>query len=93
MSERIQNIDLDEPLKLDLVEWQGKISCAYLNDFRIVGVKPWGGGSITKKFTLTLKDIVRAIPSLQKALGVDYLGNPVPPPPSADHEAQAGSMK
>ena len=87
----ITHINLDEPLKLELVEWQGRISCAYLNDFRIVGGKPWGGAPVTKKFTLTLKDIVRAIPALQAALRVDYLGNPIAPP-SDNSDAQAGGI-
>ena len=31
-------------LPLELVLWEGHLSCAYLNDYRVVGGKPWGGG-------------------------------------------------
>lgn len=35
--------------------------CVYLNDYRIVGEKPWGGGTITNTWKVSLKDIVRAL--------------------------------
>lgn len=34
--------------------------CVYLNGFRIVGDKPWGGGTILKRWALTDKDLREA---------------------------------
>lgn len=61
--------------ELSIVNWQGRLHCAYLNDFRIAGEKPWGGGDTAKRWSVTLKDVIRAFPELQQALGFDYLGN------------------
>jgi hypothetical protein len=33
----------------------------YINDFRIVGPKPWGGGKIVHTFVADVKDIKEAI--------------------------------
>ncbi len=33
----------------------------YLNDYRICGSKPWGGGSVIKKWTTSIRDIERAL--------------------------------
>lgn len=46
--------------KLDIVEYQGKIWCVYLNDFRIAGSKPYAGNRIVRSFTVTLDDLVNA---------------------------------
>jgi hypothetical protein len=72
--------DLDKETTLTIVRWQGRIHCAYLNDFRIVGGKPWAGGSTEKEWKVTLREVVRAFPELQKALGMDYLGRPIATP-------------
>jgi hypothetical protein len=37
----------------------------YLNDYRIAGPKPWGGGRVIKTFKVTLKDLIEAIPELK----------------------------
>jgi hypothetical protein len=68
--------DLDAPLRLAVVKWHHRIECVYLNDHRIAGGKPWGGGEIVKEFTVTIRDVVRAYPPLLEALDLDYLGNP-----------------
>jgi len=51
----------DEKFILDVVEWQGKLHCIYLNGFRIVGPKPWGGGTTAKRFYVTKADIEEAL--------------------------------
>lgn len=73
------SVDLDKECELSVVRWEGQIHCAYLNDFRIAGEKPWGGGVSAKCWKVTLRDVVRAFPELQQALGVDYLGRPIEP--------------
>ena len=68
--------DLDTPMDLKIVRWEGHIRCVYLNDIRIAGGKPWAGGTTIRKFAgITVRDLARAIPSLRKELGLDYLGN------------------
>lgn len=52
--------------ELEIVEWEGRLHCVYLNNFRIVGGKPWGGGNTVKSFSLTLADLKSAIPELSK---------------------------
>ena len=70
--------ELDAPMELCITRWEGHVRCAYLNDFRIAGGKPWGGGQTLKAWQgITVRDLARAIPSLRKELGLDYLGNPV----------------
>lgn len=67
---------LDKPRELMVVNWEGHIHCAYLNDFRIAGGKPWGGGTPAKTWSnVTLREVIRAFPELRKELGFDYLGN------------------
>lgn len=53
--------------ELEIVEWEGHLHCVYLNNFRIAGGKPWGGGVTVKKFRLTVDDLKSAIPELSKA--------------------------
>lgn len=36
----------------------------YLNDYRIAGAKPWGGGSTLKSWEIKLDDLKRALPNL-----------------------------
>lgn len=38
--------------------------CLYLNDFRLVGPKPWGGGAVIGKWSVTAQDLELAIPGL-----------------------------
>lgn len=68
---------LDKSVELCVVRWEGRLHCAYLNDFRVVGGKPWGGGSTEKAWNTSLREIIRAFPELQKALGFNYLGQPI----------------
>lgn len=67
--------ELSKQTELSAVNFEGRLHCVYLNNFRIVGGKPWGGGSIVKEWKVTLKDVIRAFPELQRELGFDYLGN------------------
>lgn len=69
--------DLNKPAELLVCKWEGHARCVYLNNFRVAGSKPWGGGDTLAKWNVTLKDVIRAFPALQKELGFDYLGNPV----------------
>ena len=39
--------------------------CVYINDFRIVGGKPWGGGRTTAGWKFTLTDLRQAFPTLE----------------------------
>lgn len=74
----IPDAELDKPLALKIVEWEGRIHCAYLNDFRIAGGKPWAGGRTVKAWgDVTIRELARAIPALREALGLDYLGHPI----------------
>lgn len=40
------------------------LHCVYLNDYRIAGGKPWGGGTTTKEWLLSFADIKKAVPDL-----------------------------
>lgn len=80
MTGKLTEAQLDEPVKLQVVKWEGRIRCAYLNDHRIVGAKPWGGGATLKAWDTSLREIIRAFPELQNALGFDYLGRPIDSP-------------
>lgn len=72
----INDADLDETCALDVVSWNGSPAhCAYLNDFRIAGGKPWAGGTTLRSWKgISLRDVIRAFPALQTAVGMDYLG-------------------
>lgn len=35
--------------------------CISLNDFRIAGSKPWGGGTVLNKFDTTVEDVLSSI--------------------------------
>lgn len=50
--------------ELRIVRWEGRIRCVYLNDHRIAGGKPWGGGEVVAKFTVSRDDLLSAIPGL-----------------------------
>ena len=48
---------------LNVVRWQGHIHCVYLNDYRICGDKPWGGGKIEQTFNVSLDEIAHVLKS------------------------------
>jgi hypothetical protein len=56
--------------KLEICNYNGEISSLYLNDYRISGPKPYGGGIIVKNFKVTNKDLLSSIPEYQKVLDV-----------------------
>lgn len=51
-------------ISLEVVEWEGRVHCVYLNDHRIAGGKPWGGGRVCATFATLEKDLAAAVPSL-----------------------------
>jgi hypothetical protein len=66
---------MDKDMFMVLSAWNGdKAHCVYLNDHRIAGGKPWGGGATTKRWRLTVRDLARAIPELRPLLGVNCYG-------------------
>jgi hypothetical protein len=69
--------ELDRKVGLSVVRWEGRLHCAYLNDHRVAGGKPWGGGDVEGAWDTTLRDVICAFPELQRALGFDYLGREV----------------
>lgn len=78
---------LNQRMELAIIRSSGHISCAYLNDLRIAGGKPCVDNTPAATFSnITLRDIVRAIPELWRALSLDYLGNPVPAPADISSE-------
>ena len=56
----------DPSFKLEVVKWEGSLHCAYLNDFRVAGGKPWAGGEIVKTWNVSLRDLTEAVPELRK---------------------------
>lgn len=48
---------------IDIIS-SGTRKCISLNDYRIAGEKPWGGGNIEKSWTVKLDLIKRAIPDI-----------------------------
>ena len=38
----------------------------YINDYRVAGHKPWGGGKVTSVFTATKEDMLRALGITEK---------------------------
>ena len=49
-------------------KWEGHLRCIYLNDHRIAGEKPWGGGTTMKAWKVRGQDLLNAIPELRLAL-------------------------
>lgn len=49
--------------ELSIVSWQGELRAVYLNNHRIAGSKPWGGGTEVASFKVTASEIHRALPS------------------------------
>lgn len=54
--------------ELAACNWQGNLHCVYLNDYRIAGGKPWGGGTTAKRWNVTVDDIAAAIPEIRQQL-------------------------
>lgn len=55
-----------ETLRLDIVRWEGQIRCVYLDDTRIAGGKPWGGGDIIASFKVDPADLDRILAGFQR---------------------------
>ena len=56
----------EEPFNLVISGFNGNPHhCVYINNFRLVGGKPWGGGNTTARWTFTLKELQRAFPDLE----------------------------
>ena len=55
----------EKEFKLIACKWEGHLRCIYLNDFRIAGSKPWGGGETMKEWKVTGRDILRAFPEIE----------------------------
>jgi len=51
---------MESKIKIELVSGVEGNSI-YLNDTRICGSKPWGGGSVIKKWTTSIWEIERAL--------------------------------
>jgi hypothetical protein len=49
---------------IEVVEWNGHPHCVYVNDYRVAGSKPWGGGKTVLKLDLDIKSLIEAIPDL-----------------------------
>lgn len=77
--------ELDNDYKFEKCTWSGG-TCYYLNDHRIIGGKPWGGGSCTPIGKFSIRDLIRALKPLQQALGFDYLGHRTATPPTRPAE-------
>ena len=54
---------IEKTFKLEVVEWEEHIWCVYLNNIRIAGGKPWGGGKIVATFSVREKDLENATSS------------------------------
>lgn len=51
---------MSEMLALEIIEGvEGK--CISLNNYRIAGPKPWGGGKVSWKREISVKDILKAV--------------------------------
>lgn len=57
---------LDDPLTIELIRGVGGLSL-YINEYRVCGPKPWGGGICEKKWVVKNRDLG----DLAKSL-VDY---------------------
>lgn len=71
---------LDKAVSLTLCRSIGGGQCLYLNDFRLTGGKPdYRGNNVIWDRKTTLREVIRAFPELQKALGFNHLGKRVDP--------------
>ena len=48
-----------------------------INDYRVAGPKPWGGGTIIKKWSVEIIDLQKAIPDLIEILKEEEKGLPI----------------
>jgi hypothetical protein len=60
------DVTKEKHFQLEVVKWEGRLHCCYLNNFRIAGGKPWAGGETVKAWSVPLRDVIKAIPELQK---------------------------
>lgn len=68
MRPRRRHMSEKKTYPIAVVRWQGKPHCIYLNDYRIAGGKPWGGGDTLAEWRVSLKDLLSAVPDLDQAL-------------------------
>lgn len=56
-----KNKDMNnEKVKIEIVSGcEGK--CIYINDYRVAGSKPWGGGTTEKSWTVDKGEILKAL--------------------------------
>ena len=48
--------------------------CVYVNDHRVKGGKPWGGGTVTKSIEIKTDELLRAIePEIQNLIRTEKL--------------------
>lgn len=59
------NLDKDKKVKLTLVQGVAGLSL-YLNDHRIAGEKPWGGGEVIKEWFVPEDEILDQLKIKQK---------------------------
>ena len=45
--------------------------CLVINDIRVAGPKPWGGGKVIKRWIVDEKDIIEALGATQPAVESD----------------------
>ncbi len=45
--------------------WGVEGNSLYINDYRVCGPKPWGGGKVLKEWKIIPEDLERAIPGLK----------------------------
>jgi hypothetical protein len=70
----------DTNFELVVVRWEGNPAhCVYLNDTRIAGSKPWGGGDTQARWMVSLDQLRAALPDLE----IDIRKAP---PKEGDHE-------
>jgi len=52
---------MTDKIRIDLVRGSAGTECLYINEYRVLGPKPWGGGKIVKTWTVDKKEILEAI--------------------------------
>lgn len=48
-------------MKISVCEWRGRVHCVYLNDYRVAGGKPWGGGETVAEWDVPIERLVGVI--------------------------------
>lgn len=51
----------DDDLKMELVEWEDRPHCVYLNGYRVAGGKPWAGGKTIRTWKVSRRDLIEAM--------------------------------